>query len=156
MKAADHQQADQPFGVATVGLHPIGGGALDLARRRDDAGDPALLERPGQAEAGRTRLVGDPHRRRQSGAEVGHLLGRPAQLPHRQLAGLRVRDRRHDLHGVNIQTNPRPNLRHVGTPMIAVLAEAVPRRRTRASHARVPTFTRPPDRAVLRSGGHRV
>jgi hypothetical protein len=26
---------------------------------------------------------------------------------------------------VNIQTHPRPNLRHVGTPMIAVLAEAI-------------------------------
>jgi hypothetical protein len=29
--------------------------------------------------------------------------------------------------------------------MIAVLAEAVPRRQTRASHARVPTFTPGPD-----------
>jgi hypothetical protein len=29
--------------------------------------------------------------------------------------------------------------------MIAVLAEAIPRRQTRASHARVPTLTSPPD-----------
>ncbi|HEX3737193.1 MAG TPA: hypothetical protein VHV53_06585 [Solirubrobacterales bacterium] len=53
MKTADHQEAHQPLGVAAIGLHPVGRGALDLPRRGHHAGDPALLERPRQAEAGR-------------------------------------------------------------------------------------------------------
>ena len=72
--------------------------------------------------------------------------------PERQLTQLRVGDRGDDLRRVNIQAHPRPNLRHVGTPMIAVLAEAVPRRQTRASHARVPTFTPGSDRAGAQVG----
>ena len=147
VQAADHQQAHQPLGVAAVGLDPVLGRALDLARGRDRAVDAPRCQRPGQPEAGRAGLIGDPHRRRQRGAEFRHLLGRTAHPLHPQLRGLGVGDRRDHLRRVNIQTHPRPNLRHVGTPMIAVLAEAIPRRQTRASHARVPTFTRGSDRA---------
>jgi hypothetical protein len=42
---------------------------------------------------------------------------------------------------MHVKTSPAANLCHVGTPMIAVAAEATPRRSTRAAHARVPTLT---------------
>jgi hypothetical protein len=46
---------------------------------------------------------------------------------------------------VHIQPGPAANLCHVGTPMIAVGAQAIPGPSTRAPHARVPTLTSPPD-----------
>lgn len=42
---------------------------------------------------------------------------------------------------MHVKARPAANLCHVGTPMIAVAAEATPRRSTRAPHARVPTLT---------------
>jgi hypothetical protein len=47
---------------------------------------------------------------------------------------------------MNIEPDPGLSLRHVGTPMIAVRAQATPEPSTRAPHARVPTLTPRPDR----------
>jgi hypothetical protein len=152
VQTADHQQPHQPFGVAAIGLDPVLGRTLDLARRGHRALDAPRCERPRQPEAGRAGLIGHPHRRWQPGAELRDLLGHTTHSPRCQLARLRVGDRRDDLRCVNIETHPRLNLTHVGTPMIAVLAKAIPRRQTRASHARVPTFTRGSDRAGAQVG----
>jgi hypothetical protein len=152
VKPPDHQQAHQSLGVAAVGLDPIGGRALDLPRSGNRAVDALRRQCPGQPKPRRARLIGDPHRRRQGSAEVRHLRGLATHPLHCQLTGLLVGDRRDDLPSVNIEAHPRPNLRHVGTPMIEVLAKAVPRRQTRASHARVPTFTPGPDRAGAQVG----
>ncbi len=54
---------------------------------------------------------------------------------------------------MRVKTNPAANLCHVGTPMIAVAAEATPRRSTRAPHARVPTLTSTADASARRPYG---
>src|SRR5215216_5965274 len=55
---------------------------------------------------------------------------------------------------MHIKGRPRPNLRHVGTPMIAVPAEAQSSTvNPRASHARVLTLTPDPDRTVAKDDG---
>ena len=108
VQAADHQQPHQPLGVAAVGIDPILGGALDLARGGHRALNAPRRKCPRQPEAGRAGLIGDPHWCRQSGAELRHLLGHSTHSLHRQLARLRVGDRRDDLRRVNIETHPRP------------------------------------------------
>jgi hypothetical protein len=46
VQPADHQQADQPLGVAAIGLDPALGRALDLARRGDGALDASARANP--------------------------------------------------------------------------------------------------------------
>ena len=157
VQGADHQQPHQSLGVAAVGLDPVLSRALDLARGGYRAADSPRRQCSRQPEAGRSRLIGDPHRRRQPGAELRHLLGLPTHPLHRQLSRLRVGDRRDDLRRVNIETHPRPNLRHVGTPMIAVLAGAVsPATNPRISCAGADLHTGVGLTLALRWAGHRV
>jgi hypothetical protein len=56
------QQPGQMRGIAGVGLDPIPSRALQLRRRGNQALHPGLVDRPRQPEAGRTRLIGHPHR----------------------------------------------------------------------------------------------
>jgi hypothetical protein len=56
------QQPHQVLGVSTVGLHAIPTRARDLARRRNDALDPALCELARQPVTRRPGLIRDPHR----------------------------------------------------------------------------------------------
>jgi hypothetical protein len=86
MQAADHQQPHEPLGIAAVGLDPVLGRALDLSRGRHRAFDTPRRQLPSQPEARWPCLIGDPHGRRQPGAELRNLLGTPAHPLHRQLA----------------------------------------------------------------------
>jgi hypothetical protein len=145
MQSIDHQQPHEALGIALVGLHPVLRGALDLARRRDHTPHAGFLQRPREREPRRAGLIGHARRARQTSAELHHL-ARPARQPPRaHLTRLPVDRHRDDLRRVHIQTSPTANLCHVGTPMIAVGAQATPGPSTRAPHARVPTLTSQPD-----------
>jgi hypothetical protein len=61
-------------GVFGVGLDAISGRALQLRRRRDQAFHPgAVVDRPREAKAGGTRLIGHPHRATQLMQPAQHL-----------------------------------------------------------------------------------
>jgi hypothetical protein len=145
VQAANHQQPQDAFGVATVSLDAIARGTLDLARRRDDALHAGHLKRPREPEPSRPGLIRHPHRPRQPSAERHHFARRAPQTPNHQLPGLALHRRGQHLRRVHIEPRPTANLCHVGTPMIAVGVQATPEPSTRAPHARVPTLTSQPD-----------
>lgn len=141
VQPVDHQQPHQSLGVASVGLDAILRRALDLARRRHHAPDPRVLQPPRQREPGGPGLIGHSRRPRQPGAERDELAGLPRQPPNAELPRLAIDRRRQDLRCVHVEPRPAANLCHVGTPMIAVGAQAAPGPSTRAPHARVSTLT---------------
>ncbi len=123
VNSADHQKPHQALGVAAIGLDPVLGGALDLARCCDDAADPGSFQLASQGEAGGARLIADPDRGWHLLAETHHPLGLPSETLDSQLTGLGVGDRRDDLCCMNIEPYPHPNLSHGRHPIIAA-AEA--------------------------------
>ena len=68
------QQPGQMRGVFRVGFDTISGRALQLRRRRNEAFHPgAVVDRPREAKAGGTRLIGHPHRGPQLMQPAQHL-----------------------------------------------------------------------------------
>ena len=67
VQPADHQQPHQPLGVAAVGLDPIRSrAARSCPAPRPHTRTPSGLQRPREPEPGRARLIGHPHRPRQT------------------------------------------------------------------------------------------
>jgi len=145
MQLPGRQQPHQALGIATVGLDAVTGPARDQPRRADHAIDPGRRQAPRQHEPGRARLIGRADRPRQRGRKRSHILTATRQPLHPQLPRIAIQRRRDHTADVHIKRRPRLSLHHVGTPMIAVGAQATPGPSTRASHARVPTLTSPPD-----------
>jgi hypothetical protein len=145
VQPADHQQPQQALGVAPIGLDPIARRPRDLSRRRDETPDAGRLERPRKPEARRPGLIGHPRRARKPGAELHHRARVARQPAHDQFAALAVHRRGEHLRRAHVEPGPTANLCYVGTPMIAVGAQATPGPPTRAPHARVPTLTSTPD-----------
>ncbi len=112
VQTVDHQQPHESLRVTTVGLHPILRWTLDLPRCRDHAVDSCTLERPGERETRRTRLVGDPRRAGQPSAELHHRTRSARQPPRAQLTRLAVDRHRQHLRRVHIQPSPTANLCH--------------------------------------------
>jgi hypothetical protein len=145
VQTVDHQQAQQPLRVTLIGLHTVRRRALDLARRRDHALHTNGLQRPRDREPRRAGLVCDACRPGQRGTERHDVARRARQPSHPKFARLTIHARGNHHRRMNVQPDPAANLCHVGTPMIAVGAQAAPGPSTRASHARVPTLTSRPD-----------
>ena len=82
MQPVDHQQPQQPLGVTPIGLDPVAGRTLDLARCRDHTLDAGGHQRPRERKPGRPGLIGHPGRARQRGAER-HDLARLTRQPAR-------------------------------------------------------------------------
>ena len=145
VQLAGRQQPHQPLGVAAIGLDAIARrrAGSTPARRPDSRRPPP----PARARA-RTRSA-PPHRSRAPAPATPPRTPRPRscarQPPHPQLARIAIQHRGDHAADVHIEGRPGLSLRHVGTPMIAVGAQATPGPSTRASHARVPTLTSPPD-----------
>jgi len=126
MQLAGSQQPDQSFGVALIGLDPIARPARHQTRRADHAAHTGPRQSPRERKAGRPDLIGHPHRPFKPGDERGDLVGPARQPPTPKLSGLPVKHRRDGPPDMDIQPNPGLSLRHVGTPMIAVRAQATP------------------------------
>ena len=99
--------------------------ALDLARRRDHALHAGSCQRARERVPGRSGLIGHLRRARQRRAERRRPRSSvPASRRTRISPDSRSSDRRDARSRVHIKTSPTANLCHVGTPMIAVAAEA--------------------------------
>ena len=114
VELSGEQQADQVLGVAAIGLHLLARPSWDLPRRCDHALDPGAVERPGEAIAGRPRLIARPHRPFERAQEPHHRSTLATEALKAQLAGFGVKDRRDHLRGMHIKTHQGPSLRHVG------------------------------------------
>jgi hypothetical protein len=142
---AGGEQPDQALGVAAIGLHAITRPARNQPRRAHQTVNTDRLKLAREHEPGRPSLIGCAHQPRQSGRERRDVLAAPRQPLHPQLPRVAIQRRGHNATDVHIKGRPGLSLRHVGTPMIAVRAQASPGPSTRAPHARVPTLTSPPD-----------
>ena len=112
VQLAGQQQPDEMLGVTPIGLDLVSGRARDLRRRSDHALHAPPRELARECVPGRSGLVRDPDRARQTGAEPG---GRQHVARHRkrlQLAALSVQHRRDDLRRVHVQTDKGSSLRH--------------------------------------------
>jgi len=112
VQLARQQQPDEQLGVTAIGLHAIARRTRDLARRCDHTRDIAPGELTREAVPRRPRLIGHPDRPRQSGAQPGRLVDVTAGREERELPGLGVEHRRHDLRRVHVQTDEASSLRH--------------------------------------------
>jgi hypothetical protein len=153
VQLARDQQPHQPLGVALVGLDAIARSARHQPRRAHQTLDPCRRQPSRERKPCGPRLIGRAHRTRQARHERRHLLTATGQPPPPQLAGLTLHHRGHRSRHVHIEPDPGLSLRHVGTPMIAVRAQATPEPQTRAAHARVPTLTPEPDRPAAKTDG---
>jgi hypothetical protein len=112
MQPPDHQQPQHALGVTLVGLDPVLGGTLDLARRRHHATDPRGIQRTRQPVARRPGLIGHARRARQRRAEPHHLARRARQPPRAHLTRQRIDGHGEHTARVHIQTGPAANLCH--------------------------------------------
>ena len=145
MQLTGRQQPDQARGVAAVGLDAITRPARNQPWRTHQTVNADRLQPAREHEPRRPGLIGRAHRPRQTRRERRDILAATRQTLHPQLARLAIQRRSEHAADVHIKGRPGLSLRHVGTPMIAVGAQAIPGPSTRAPHARVPTLTSPPD-----------
>ena len=124
MQLPRRQQPHQPLGVTPIGLDPITRRPRNQPRRADQTIDTDRLQPAREHEPGRPGLIGRAHRTRQPRRERRHLLAASRQPPHPQLARIAIQHRGHHTAHVHIKGRPGLSLRHVGTPMIAVGAQA--------------------------------
>ena len=141
MQLAGGQQPHQPLGVAPIGLDAIASARAGSTPART----PGTPRPPPPACARARTRSARPHRSRAPAPAAPPRTPPPlaaARQPlHPQLARIALQHRGDHAADMHIEGRPGLSLRHVGTPMIAVRAQATPGPQTRASHARVPTLT---------------
>ena len=124
MQLTRGQQPHQALGVTAIGLDAITRPARDQPRRTHHTLDPGRRQPPRQHKTRRPGLIGRPHRARQLPRELRDVVAATRQPPHPQLTRIALQDRGHHATDVHIKRRPGLSLRHVGTPMIAVGAQA--------------------------------
>ena len=124
MQLTGREQPHQALGVAAIGLYPIARPARNQPRRADQTVNADRDQLAREHEPRRPGLIGRTHRPRQGRRERSDILAAPRQPLHPQLTRLAIQRRSHNAADVHIKGRPGLSLRHVGTPMIAVGAQA--------------------------------
>ena len=113
------EQAGQVDRVPGIGLDPVTGRLLQLARRDDLAPDPGRGQVSVETEAGRPGLVSQRHGAGQVGQTGADLLIRRTQPGLEQLARDAVDRRSRDRPGVHVKPNTRTLGKHRGLPQLS-------------------------------------
>jgi hypothetical protein len=146
VKLAGDQQLPQPLGIALIRLDAISRPPRDQPRGAHQTAHTDGPQPASEREAGRPRLIRRAH---WTGNEATNSQTSPPR-PDNRCRRSSPESRSMIAATVALTcTSSATNVlacAMVGTPMIAVPAEATPRRQPRASHARVPTLTPCPDR----------
>jgi hypothetical protein len=142
------QQPGQMPRVPGIGLDPVPGGPQQLRRRSDLDIHSRPAQKTGQAEPGRTRLVGHPHRTRQGLDPPRHIRVRRRQPALPQLPGRTVQGRGDHRPCMHIQTHARTLNNHWGPPASVALR---PGQSLTATHADL--RSRPPATSPIPSSG---